>query len=154
LRFAAVAALSCLAVAAASAQTPAPVTDSSSQAGARPVALTFRVPAELQCGHPRASSLKLTFPTEMVMPATVSASDVLVDGKRAASVTRAGRQLTVRITPPSGIQCDVISQGTVTVAVGKGAGLGNPRRTGAYAFYGTVNGQLPAKETGVVIHFS
>ena len=118
----------------------APITDSSAQAGAQPVAITYRLPAELQCGHPHASSLTLTFPKGMVLPSTVPSADVVVDRQAAATVTRKGRQLAVGITPPSGVQCDVISQGTVTVVVEKDAGIGNPKAPGTYRFSGRIDG--------------
>jgi hypothetical protein len=133
-------AAACLASATGAAAAPSPlqgsatIAASSARHGAKPVALTYRLTYEMQCGNPGKGPLTLSFPSQMSLPAVVPAADVLLDGKRAPSVGRSGRSLVVSLPPPPAVMCDVIGPGTLTVVITKAAGLGNPRAAGRYAF--------------------
>jgi hypothetical protein len=116
----------------------ATVVDSSPFARTRPVALTYRMPAELQCGHLRASSVRLELPRAMSVPRIIVPRRIRVNGETARSVETSGHTIVIGIRQPSGIQCDAISTGTLTVTITGGAGLGNPPAAGLYAFRITV----------------
>lgn len=105
---------------------------SSHHAGAAPVAVGLRLTYEMRCGWP-GPGLVVVFPAAEHLPATVPRSAVLVDGKPATGVARSGRQLSIAIAPPAGVQCDVIAPGTATVVFTRAAGLGNPSRPGTYS---------------------
>jgi hypothetical protein len=103
--------------------------------GARPVALTIRFRTELQCGRFTPTSITVSLPPAMRVPASVSASAVTVAAKVAASVRTNGTRLLIHLAPPkSGVICDVIAPGVVPVKFSRRAGLGNPLRKGFYAF--------------------
>jgi len=102
-------------------------------AGARPVALTVKARfAELQCGRVVRGPLVLGLPPAERVPRRIAASAVTIDGVPVAAVRVSGETLTLQPQPPRGAICDVIGPGTVTVAVKRGAGVGNPRRAGSY----------------------
>ncbi len=126
-----------LAVAAAANAQPfqpsATITASSYKHGAKPVALTYTLRYEMQCGSPGTGIVKLTFPPQVAVP-RVSAADVLLDGKAAPRVRRVGSTLQISLPPQPQIMCDVIGMGTLTVTITKAAGLANPKAPGVYAF--------------------
>jgi hypothetical protein len=106
---------------------------STSRPGARPVALVVTFRTELRCGRFAHDALSIRLPARARVPAAVPASAVSVGQRRAARVRVAGDVLTVELAAPKGVAtCMVISEGPVTVAVSRAAGLGNPPRAGAY----------------------
>jgi hypothetical protein len=105
---------------------------SSVHAGARPVALVVSLHTELQCGKLRGGALAVTFPAAARLPRTMSASAIAVDGKQPISVKLAGRTLSITMSPPTGVICDVIAEGTAKILVTRDAKLGNPPVAGTY----------------------
>jgi 1,6-anhydro-N-acetylmuramate kinase len=114
-------------------QPSAAIAASSVRHGAKPVALTYTLRYEMQCGSPGTGVLKLTFPAQVAVP-QVPAADVLLDGKTAPAVRRHGSTLQVSLPPQPQIMCDVIGMGTLTVTITKAAGFANPKAPGVYAF--------------------
>ena len=114
-------------------QPSATITASTYEHAAKPVALTYKLRYEMQCGNPGKGPLTLTFPAQVAVP-RVSAADVLLNGKSAPAVTRSGSTLVVSFPPPPTIMCDVIGMGTLTVTITKTAGLANPKKAGLYTF--------------------
>jgi hypothetical protein len=99
------------------------------------VALTIRLHTELQCGRFTATSITVSLPASMHVPAAVSKTAVTVARKVAASVEANGTRVVIHLTPPtSGVICDVIGPGVVPIRFTRLAGLGNPPRAGSYAF--------------------
>jgi hypothetical protein len=108
--------------------------------GARPVALTIRLHTELQCGRFDATSITVSLPQSMRVPAAVSKTAVTVAGKPATSVATNGTRVLIHTAAPkAGVTCDVIAPGVVAIKFTRLAGLGNPLRAGSYAF-GVVTG--------------
>jgi hypothetical protein len=113
---------------------------SSVHAGARPVALVVSLHTELQCGKLRGGALALTFPAAARLPRTMHTSAIAVQGKRPSSVKLANRTLSITMSRPTGVMCNVIAPGTVKILVSRAAQLGNPAAAGAYKLgvhYGT-----------------
>jgi len=123
------------------AQTPLPhtlsVALSSERPSAHPVAVSVQLGYEMQCGYPGPGPVVLTFPAAEHVPARISATSVLVDGKAAPSVAVAGTSVTVGLAPPPQIMCDVIGPGRLTIRLTRSAGLGNPARSGSYLLRAT-----------------
>jgi hypothetical protein len=115
-------------------QPSAAITASTYEHAARPVALTYKLRYEMQCGNPGVGPLTLAFPAQVAVPSGVSAAEVLLDGKPAPAVARRGSALIVSLPKPPAIMCDVIGMGTLTVTITKGAGFANPKSPGVYAF--------------------
>ena len=121
---------------------------SSAHAGARPVALVVSLRTELQCGKLRGSSLALTFPAAARLPRTIGASAIAVQGKQPSSVKLANRTLSITLSRPTGVMCNVIGPGTAKIVVSRAAQLGNPATAGAYKLgvhYGTETLQATLK---------
>ena len=114
-------------------QPSAVITASSYRHAVKPVALTYKLRYEMQCGSPGKGPLTLAFPAQVAVP-PVSAAEVLLDGKPAPAVKPHGSTLVVSLPPQPKIMCDVIGMGTLTVTITKGAGFANPRAPGVYAF--------------------
>jgi hypothetical protein len=118
--------------------TPSPlatslsVSLSSRSPGARPVAVTLKVHAELQCGRLTAGTLVFRFPAAERLPKTIAAGDATISGHASAKVTVEGRTVSIVQKPRTGVMCDVIAPGVVTVLLSKDAGLGNPASPGLY----------------------
>lgn len=113
---------------------------SSVRAGARPVVLVVSFHTELQCGRLRGNTLALTFPTAARLPRTMHASAIAVQGRQPSSVKLANRTLSITMSRPTGVMCNVIAPGTVKILVSRAAQLGNPAAAGAYKLvvhYGT-----------------
>lgn len=110
----------------------ASITLSSNRAGANGVAVTLHVTYEMQCGWPGPGPLVVTFPAAERLPATIAPAHVLLNGRAAPKVTRAGRSMSVAVPARSGMTCMVIGPGKVTIAFTHAAGLGNPRTRGVY----------------------
>jgi hypothetical protein len=101
--------------------------------GARPVALTIRLHAELQCGRFDASSITVSLPTSMDVPSSISKVAVVVAGKAAGSVQTSGTRVVIHpAAPKPGAICDVIGPGVVAIKFTRLAGLGNPPHAGSY----------------------
>ena len=108
---------------------------SDATAGTRPVALTIRLHTELQCGRFTPTSISVSLPSSMRVPATVSKTAVTIAGRAAAFVRTHGSRVLIRAAAPKpGVICDVIGPGVVAIKFGLLAGLGNPPRAGHYAF--------------------
>jgi hypothetical protein len=103
-------------------QTGLKVTASSHRQGAKPVTVTLRYTGPLRCGRPMGATI--------VLPSAVgigAKTPVTMNGKP-GTVTRRGHSLKVS-TPSTGVMCDSIVDGAVTVQVG---GLANPAMAGSY----------------------
>jgi hypothetical protein len=107
---------------------------SSLRVGAHPVALTFTFRYEMQCGDPGTGPVVLQLPAAMSVPSTVTKSTVLLNGSAPSSVVVKGSKITVGIPPRSGVMCDVIGPGTLTVVLERSARIGNPKSAGTYVF--------------------
>jgi hypothetical protein len=105
---------------------------SNAHAGARPVAVTLVVHAEMQCGRLFGGALIVRLPSQERVPATVATAAVLVAGKPAGAVAVTGHTLTISLPRPRGVICDVIGPGTATVVLTRTANLGNPKAAGSY----------------------
>ena len=115
------------------AQAPgATVTLSSTKAGARSVRLAIKLPAVLQCGYPRGGAVVVTLPQASRVPHAIGRTAVKVNGKLAGSVAVVRRSVTVTMPRPAGMLCDSMTDGTMLVAIGAGAKLGNPPKAGMY----------------------
>jgi hypothetical protein len=110
------------------------VSESTSTAGARPVALTFILRYQMQCGNPGKGPVTLTLPSAMTVPAKIAKSSVLLNGKTPPSVTSRGTKIVVGIAQPSFVTCDVIGVGKLTIVLKRSAGIGNPKTKGVYTF--------------------
>jgi len=118
--------------------------DSNGSAGAHPVALTFTMHYEMQCGRPGAGPFSVRVPEGFTLPASIPARDVLLDGKTPPSVIRSGRSLAVGIPTQTGVICDVIGPGVLTVQFKRAAGIGNAASPGSYSFRISVDGHVSA----------
>lgn len=121
------------AAAAATRPAAASVTLSSSRTGARDVRLTLQLRYEMQCGHPGAGPLVITFPSAERLPSQLAAGSVLVDGRPATRAERSARIVSVALPVEHGPLCDVIAPGTLKVVFTPGAGIGNPTVAGTYS---------------------
>jgi hypothetical protein len=110
----------------------AAVVVSSHAAGARPVAVTLRLGYPMQCGYPGPGPVSVWLPAAMTVPASLAPASVLVDRKPAYRLSRNGGKIVIGLAPPSGIMCDVIGPGTLTITFARTARLGNPRVPGTY----------------------
>jgi len=109
------------------------VTLSTPQAGARGVRLTLQLRYEMQCGHPGAGPLVITFPAAERLPSQLAAGSVLVDGHPATRAERSGRVVSVALPVEHGPLCDVIAPGVLKIAFTGSAGIGNPPAAGTYS---------------------
>jgi hypothetical protein len=87
----------------------------------------------MQCDNP-GKSLVVSLPSAMRVPSKITASAVLVNGSRAASVSQSGSKLTVAIGEAHWLKCKTLNFGSLTVVIGRKAGLGNPKAKGIYGF--------------------
>ncbi len=104
---------------------------SSTAAGARNVVLTIGVPVGLRCGHPL-GAVRVVLPSAAAVPARVSTSAVLVNGKRAGRVAVVRHSITVAAAKPAGRLCNSIVEGRMTLHFTAAAGLANPGSAGVY----------------------
>ena len=105
---------------------------SSAKAGARPVAVTLKVHAELQCGRLTGGALVFRFPAAERLPARMAGGDVKIAGQPVKAVAVHGRDVTITPRPRTGVMCDVIAPGTVPIVLTKPANVGNPAASGLY----------------------
>jgi hypothetical protein len=99
---------------------------------ARPVTATVVVRAyPLLCGKPR-GALTVVFPASVDVPKKMPFGTVRVNGLAAAKVTVDGRTVTVAAPLQTGVTCQSIVLGRVTLLFVPGAGLGLAK-TGTYA---------------------
>lgn len=94
--------------------------------------LTLALHYEMQCGYPGQGPVVIDFPQKMRMPRTLTASSVLVDGKPAIKVGMIRHQVSIGLARRTGVICDVLGPGTLTIVFDQAADLGNPSRAGAY----------------------
>lgn len=111
---------------------------SSPRAGARPVVLRLTLSYEMQCGYPGRGPLVVALPPRARLPAALGAGQVLVDGRRPATLRVSGDVLTVGLQPPPQVMCDVIGPGRLVLELARSADLGNPRRAGVYTIRASV----------------
>lgn len=105
---------------------------SSLRAGARPVELTLTLAYEMQCGYPGPGPVLIEFPRQQPLPATLTRSQVLVDGRSARSVEITGRTVSIGLAPLPRIVCMEIGMGRLAIAFTAAADLGNPIAAGTY----------------------
>ena len=110
----------------------ATVSLSSLRTGARPVALTLTLAFEMQCGYPGPGPVLIEFPRQQRLPATLTRSQVLVDGRSARSVGINGRTVSIGLAPLPRIICMEISMGRLAITFTAAADLGNPVTAGTY----------------------
>jgi hypothetical protein len=103
------------------------------RAGARPVKLTLTIEVELQCGRLQHGPVLVSLPWAMHLGASLARTAVLLDGKPPAAVRLAGHSIDISVPPTTGIVCDVMSPGKVTIVFTRAAGFGNPPAAGRYA---------------------
>jgi len=106
---------------------------SSLQAGARPVALTLELDYDMQCGYPGPGPVVIELPAAEHVPSSLEPAQVLVDGRQAASAEISRHAVSVGLSPPPLVMCDVIGPDRLTIALLRSAGFGNPTRPGSYA---------------------
>jgi hypothetical protein len=119
---------------AATGDTPATATLSSSKAGAKHVTMTVALRSDLQCGRLMGSrTLALTLPAKAHVAATIPTSAVTVSGRAVSTVSVAGRVVTVTLPLPHGMTCNSITMGTVRIVLTPAAAFANPKAAGTYA---------------------
>lgn len=101
------------------------------QSGALPAALRLTLRTELRCGQLAGGPIVVVFPSAERMPAALQAGDVLVNGE-AVGATLTGHVVSIALPKTTGVTCDVIGPGTVSVVFTKAARLGNPPAPGTY----------------------
>jgi hypothetical protein len=110
----------------------ATATLSDSSAGAKPVAVVVRVRYPMVCGQPGKGTAVVTLPTEAVVPRSIEATTVLVNGKAAPAVRVSGHDISIAMPVHKGISCMSITNGTLTLTLTRQAGIGNPASAGTY----------------------
>ena len=103
------------------------------RANARPAELTVTLRLFLQCGRPGPGPIVVVLPAAERVPATLSLAAVRVNGGPPASVSLSRHVIGLTLPRVSGITCDVMARGTLTVVFLRSAGLGNPSAPGRYA---------------------
>jgi len=103
----------------------------------------------LLCGKPRGSFV-LAFPSSVDVPRTIAAGSVHVNGEPAAKVAVHGHAVTVAAPLQTGVTCQSITFGRVTLAFATGAGLSASAKSGAYAI--TVRNGAQAYKATLTIH--
>lgn len=111
------------------------------QSGARPAGLRLSLRTELQCGRLSGGPVIVVFPAAERMPASLQAGDVLVNGK-ALNASLSGHVASIALPKTTGLTCDVIGPGTVSVVFTKAASLGNPLTPGTYHVSLRVRGKI------------
>lgn len=104
---------------------------SSHSAGAKGVALTLSYETMLQCGRPRATA-SIHLPFAAAVPAKVGAADVTMNGHPVGSAVLRRHVLTVTAPKVTGMLCNSITTGKVTLVVAASAHLANPAKAGSY----------------------
>jgi hypothetical protein len=113
------------------------------QHGVRPAALRLTFRTELQCGRLGGGPIVVVFPAAERMPMSLHAGDVRVNGAALdASVT--GHVVAIALPKTTGLTCDVIGPGTLSIVFTKAAGLGNPEAAGTYRVSLRVRGNVAA----------
>ena len=104
---------------------------SSHAAGAKAVRLTLSYEAMLQCGRPRASA-SIHLPFAATVPAKVAPADVTMNGRPVGSAVVRRHALSVTAPKATGMLCNSITTGTVTLVVAPSARVANPGAAGTY----------------------
>lgn len=97
-----------------------------------PVTLTVTVRLPLVCGHLR-GPLSISMTTGITLPASIRSAAVLINGRSAARVTVSGRNVTVSPAAQSGVTCQSIALGQVTVVFTPQTGISSSRSAGTHA---------------------
>ncbi|HUZ99382.1 MAG TPA: hypothetical protein VMU74_08480 [Gaiellaceae bacterium] len=103
----------------------------SSHAAGAQVQIAVRATYDMQCGWP-GPRIEVVLPSAERLPARITRTSVLVDGKPPAAVARSGQTVSLTIVRPSGAMCDVIGPGVARIVFTHAAHIGNPGRTGRY----------------------
>ena len=118
------------------AQPPASAVLSSTKAGAKPVELVVKLRYTMVCGQPGAGTAVIALPAAVDVPAAITTSSVLVDGKPAQAVRVSGHDVTVSLPlKRPGVTCMIVGPGTLTLTLTRAAGLGNPAAAGTYTIH-------------------
>jgi hypothetical protein len=112
------------------------VTASPRAARAHGIRLTLILRYEMQCNYPGAGPLVVTFPAALKLPKQFAAGAVKLAGKPVTAKVD-GRHVTVTVAPHTGILCDVMGPGSLTLAFTRDARLASPARAGFYRFTAT-----------------
>jgi hypothetical protein len=128
---ASLAALACAAAAQAGVPANTASVSASTYAKGKPVALTFSLKYKMPCGSP-GKTMTLLMPAGMTVPARIERHAVLVNGAAASSVATHGLTVSIGLAKKQWITCDVLGMGTLSVVVGRKAGLANPVKPGVY----------------------
>ena len=105
---------------------------STTQAGAKPVALTLKLHYEMVCNQPGLGKAIVTLPQASSVPARIDSAAVLVNGKPAPAVSVSGHDVSITMPARRGVTCMVMGPGTLTLTLTRAAGLGNPAQAGTY----------------------
>jgi hypothetical protein len=119
------------------------------RSGARPAGLRLTLRTELQCGRLSGGPIIIGMPAAERMPASLQVGDVLVNGK-ALDAKLSGHVVSIALPKTTGVTCDVIGPGTVSVVFTKTASLGNPLAPGTYRVSLRVRGKIAAATFAVV----
>lgn len=105
-------------------------------ARAHHVRLTIDFRYVMQCNYPGAGPLVVTFPSTVKLPKRFAAGSVKLSGKPVAAKV-SGHDVTVTIPPPTGLLCNTIGPGLMTLVFTPVAKLANPTHAGSYRFTAT-----------------
>lgn len=103
------------------------------RAGATNVRVQLTDRTELQCGKPRPGTIAVTFPEAEGVPSRFGRGAVQLNGSPVAAQV-VGHRVSVAVPPPTGVICDVIGPGSLTVTFTASAHLRNPMQAGTYRF--------------------
>jgi hypothetical protein len=104
---------------------------SSHAAGAKGVRLTLSYESMLQCGRPRAGA-SIHLPVAAAVPATIAAASVTMNGRPVGSAVLRRHVLSVTAPKTTGMLCNSITTGTVTLVIAPSARVANPAQAGTY----------------------
>jgi hypothetical protein len=125
---------------AAAAEPPTAVHLATVGAAARNVGITISTRTALHCGRPL-GTIAVTLPAAARVPQSIPPVDVRVNGKPAGAAATDGKTITVAAARPSGVMCDSIAIGAMTVAISGRAGVGSPPKPDRYTYTVTRSGR-------------
>jgi hypothetical protein len=101
-------------------------------AGARPVELTLTLRLELKCGRPMSGPIIVVLPAAARVPASIPRAAVRLNGRPPSGMSVSHHVVGLALPRTTGLSCDVIAPGTLTVVFMRAAGVGNPAAPGTY----------------------